>query len=162
MICTGYDQHIMSLLDKNEILWKCVLSNGQTAISDFDNSEKDPWTRLRHYCNNNGLDIIEVRVMCPGVPEELIYKDENGLDNIFMIRGVCKDLNDASQQVYKYMCFGKIEQDNKLHVKKFYWPEFKLSEVDEVRNLTEENEKLLYRKIKRCSGDCTCQKTGQS
>ena len=161
MICTGYNAHIMQLLDKNEILWKCILSDGKTVLSDFDNDQKDPWTRLKHYCNNNGLDIVEVRVMCPGVPEQEIYKDENGLSNIFIIRGMCKDLNDSSEQVYKYMCFGKLESDNKIHVKKFYWPEFKMSEIYEIRSLTEENEKLLYKKVKRCSEKCKCQKKEQ-
>ena len=54
MICTEYNSHIYELLHKQDILWKCILSNGQIALSDFDLPDtKDPWTRLKIFCNNN-------------------------------------------------------------------------------------------------------------
>jgi len=162
MICSGYNSHIMELLGRQELLWKCVLSDGTNALSDFDLPDaKDPWTRLKIYCNNNNLDIVEVRVISPGMPETLIYQDPNGLDNIFMIRGMCKDITDDGGQVFKFMCFGKLEDDGKIHVKKFYWPQFELGESEEIRGMTEDNDKLLYKKRKKCKENCECQSNEQ-
>lgn len=163
MICTGYNKHVTNLLDKQEILWKCILDDGTQVLSDFDlEGEKDPWTRLKIYCNNNQKDIVEVRVMCPGMPETTIYKDDNGLDQFFIIRGVFKDLTDDDAMVFKYMSFGKLEEDGKIHVSRFYWPEFNLIEASEVRNVTPENLELLYKKKKLCGDNCTCQKDEQT
>lgn len=164
MICTGYNPLIFKLLDNQEILWKCKLNDGTVAWSDFDNTEytdKDPWTRLKKYCYNNDKYITEVKVTCPGMPEVVVYSDENGLDNIFITRGMSKDINDDDAIVFRFMCFGKLEDDNKLYIQKFYWPEFELAEYKEVRELTFENEKLLYKKKKKCGDNCKCQSKEQ-
>ncbi len=162
MICTGYNQHITNLLNKQEILWKCILDDGTQVLSDFDiEDQKDPWTRLKMYCNNNNKQIVEVRVMCPGMPETTIYKDDNGLDKFFIIRGIFKDLTDDDSMVFKYMSFGKVEEDEKIHVARFYWPEFNLGPASEVRNITPDNLELLYNKKKFCGDNCTCQSNEQ-
>lgn len=158
MICTGYNSHILNLLDKQMILWKCVLENGTEVLSDFDIPDaKDPWTRLKNYCNNNNLNIIEVRVICPGMPEQTIFKDKNGLDNFFIIRGASKDILDSDDIVFRFMSFGILKDDGNIHVKKFYWPQFALGQSEEIRNLTEENKHLLFKKIKICGDNCSCQ-----
>lgn len=163
MICTGYNAHITSLLMKQQILWKLILNDGTEVWSDFDLPEtKDPWTRARHYCNNNSKDIIEVKVVIPGNPEQTVFRDENGLDKIFLIRGMAKDINDTGETIYSFMSFGKVEDDGLIHVKKFYWPECSFGASEEIREVTPENEKLLYKKITRCSDDCKCSKSKPS
>jgi hypothetical protein len=161
MVCTGYNQHITSLLMRQELLWKLVLSDNTEIWSDYDNGKKDPWQRAKIFCNNNNKTIISLYVLIPGAVPELVYHNEEGLDNFFVIRGILKDVHDIDTTVYRYLSFGKIEEDDKIHVKKFYWPECKFGTTEEIREITPENEKLLYRKIKRCSDDCTCQSKEQ-
>ena len=163
MICTSYNQHTMKLLHSGEILWRCILSDGTSAISDFDiEDQKDTWTRLKIYCYNNNLNITEVKVICPGMPEETIFEDKNGLDNFFISRGISKDITDNDTMTYKYMCFGILKDDNKIHVKKFHWPEFALAQNEEIRELTLENDNLMYKQNKRCKENCKCQSKEQT
>jgi hypothetical protein len=126
--------------------------------SDFDiPDEKDPWTRLKIYCNNNNLDVVEVRVMCPGMPEQVIFEDSNGLDNFFITRGISKDILDDEDMTFSFMSFGIKKEDGNIHVKKFYWPQFELGLSEEVRLLTSESQKILYTKRKKCKESCSCQ-----
>jgi hypothetical protein len=164
MICTGYNSHILSLLEKQEILWKCILNDGTQVWSDFDVPEqKDPWTRLKNYCNNNNNKYItEVKVLCPGMPETSIYKDENGLDNFLITRGMIRDLTDDADMVFRFMCFGKLNNQGTIDVTKFYWPEFELKEASEVRQMTPENDSLMYKRRKICGDDCTCPSNEQN
>jgi hypothetical protein len=159
MICTGYNQYILKLIDQQTILWKCILSDGTQAWSDFDiPDQKDPWTRLKIYCNNNDLDILQVRVLCPGMEETVIFEDESGLDNFFITRGMCKDIVDDDDMTFSFMSFGIVKEDGHVHVKKFYWPQFELGASEEVRLLTPENKKMLYNKRIKCKEGCSCQK----
>lgn len=163
MICRGYNQHILDLLMKQQVLWKCILSNGEECWSDFDVlDQKDPWTRLRYYCYNNNIDIKEVYVIVPGNPIQKVYSSETYLDNIILIRGHAKDINDSGETVYSFMTFGKVEEDGKIHVKRFYWPECQFGTHEEIREITPENEQLLYKRKNRCKENCECQKEEQS
>jgi hypothetical protein len=164
MICTGYDGYLRSLrVDKHEVLWRCILSNGKEAWSDFDRPEydKDPWTRLKIYCNNNNVDILEVRVNAVGIPEQTVYINPKGMDGFFITRGITKDLytNEGADGItYKYLAFGKLsDAGDQVFVKKFYWPECKFSETLETRAVTEDNMKLMYFKRKTCGENCECQ-----
>ena len=162
MICTGYNEHITKLLMNQQILWKLILDNGTEIWSDFDiEGQKDPWTRARHYCNNNNKNIVEIKVIVPGNPEHTVFQDSNGLDNILIIRGMAKDINDTGETIFSFMSFGKLESDGLIHVKRFYWPECSFGISEEVREVTIENEKLLYKKTKRCSDNCKCQEKKQ-
>ena len=162
MICTGYNEHIISLLNNQQILWKLVLNDGTEIWSDFDIPEsKDPWDRAKIYCNNNNKEILKVYVIVPGDIPILIYEDDNGLNEFFIIRGIIKDINNNDPMVYRYMSFGKLEDDNLIHVRKFYWPHYEFSQSEEIRTITDENKKLLYKKVKRCSEKCKCQEKEQ-
>ena len=163
MICRGFNSHIMHLLNMQQVLWKCILSDGTEAWSDFDiPDQKDPWSRLRTFCNNNLLDIIEVKAIIPGNPETTVFKDDNGLDNILIIRGTSKDLNSEGETSYSFMTFGQLKDDGKIHVRRFYWPECEFGTYVEVREITPENEALLYRRKIACGDSCTCQSKEQS
>lgn len=160
MICKSYNPEIRSLIvDQKLVLWKCILSNGEEAWSDYYTEGKDPWIRLKHYCNNNGIDIVEIKVLAYGIREQTVYKDESGLDGIFIIRGASKDLSATSNNVvYNYLAFGKVnKQTNIIETQKFYWPECSFDEIFEYREITAENKKLIYEKIKRCKENCECQ-----
>lgn len=162
MICTGYNGHITGLLMRQQILWKCILDDNTEVFSDFDiENQKDPWTRLRNYCYNNNKNIIEVKVVIPGNPEQTVFKDLNGLNNILIVRGTAKDINDSGETIFSFMTFGQLQDDGFIHVQKFYWPECSFAEHEEIRHVTPENENLLYRKRKRCEENCTCQSNEQ-
>jgi hypothetical protein len=60
------------------------------------------------------------------------------------------------------MCFGILKDDNKIHVKKFHWPEFALAQNEEIRELTLENDNLMYKQKKRCKENCKCQSKEQT
>ena len=159
MICTGYNERITGLLMSQQILWKCIFDDGTEGWSDFDLPDtKDPWTRVRQYCNNNNKDIVEVKVIVPGNPEQTVFKDLDGLDNILIVRGMAKDINDDSETVFGFMTFGQLKEDGKIYTSRFYWPECAFGTYEEIRELTKENESLLYRRKKICDENCTCQK----
>lgn len=163
MICTGYNSHITGLLMSQQILWKLILDDGTEIWSDFDMPDlEDPWTRARKYCNDNGKGIVEVRVIVPGQPENMVYRDENGLDKILIVRGVCKDIYGIDEVAYGFMTFGKVEDDGLVHVKRFYWPECAFGTSEELRKLTIDNEQLLFYSKKECGSNCKCQKNKQS
>jgi len=158
MICNAYNEHIRSLLLGQQVLWKCKLSDGSEAWSDFDLPDtKDPWTRLRHYCNNNNINIVEVYVIIPGQAPRLVFSNPEGLDGILLIRGTSKNIDDSGETVYSFMTFGIVEDDGLIHINRFYWPECIFGTNIETREITEENKKLLYYKQKRCKEDCSCQ-----
>ena len=159
MICTGYNERITGLLMSQQILWKCIFDDGTEGWSDFDLPDaKDPWTRVRQYCNNNNKDIVEVKVIVPGNPEQTVFKDLDGLDNILIVRGMAKDISDDSETVFGFMTFGQLKEDCKIYTIRFYWPECAFGTYEENRELTKENEALLYRRKKICDENCTCQK----
>jgi hypothetical protein len=158
MICKGYNEHIIGLLARQQILWKCTLDDGTEVLSDFDvPDKKDPWTRLRQYCYNNSKKITTVSVIIPGNPEQEVYSNPTGLDNILIIRGISKDINEVEETTYSFMTFGQLKEDNLIYVTRFYWPECRFGTPSEIRQLTPENEELLYRQRKTCGDDCSCQ-----
>lgn len=149
MICTGYNSHITQLLMNQQILWKLRLSSGIEVWSDFDvEGLSDPWTRAMEYCWKTGEDVISVSVIVPGQPESLVFHDESGLDGLLILRGTAKNITDTEETLYAFMTFGRLEDDGMIHVKKFFWPECSFLESEEVRELTPENERLLYVKEK--------------
>jgi hypothetical protein len=157
MICNNYNEHIRNLLLNQQVLWKCKLSNGSEAWSDFDvPDQKDPWSTLRVYCNNNNINIVEVYAIIPFQAPKLIFSDPNGLDNILLIRGTSKNIDDSGETVYSFMTFGKLEEDGLIHINRYYWPECLMGTNVETRLVTDENKKLLYKKI-QCEEGCKCQ-----
>lgn len=163
MICKTSNSHINQLLDKQEILWKCKLSNGEYAWSDFEYEDEDPWTRLRSYCKENNVDITEIYVMIAGMMPSLVFSDPDGLDGVFAIRGAVRELTDDNADLVRYMCFGKYEKEtDTVHVEKFFWPDVDIIPKYETRLLTEENQKLMIFKNRKCCKSGKCQKKEQN
>lgn len=145
MICTGYNAHITRLLMNQQILWKLKLKSGTEVWSDFDvEGLTDPWTRAKEHCNDSGDDIVSVSVIVPGQPELTVYSDENGLNNLLILRGTAKNITDTEETIYAFMTFGRLEDDGLVHVRKFFWPECSFLQSEEIRELTPENRNLLY------------------
>lgn len=148
MICTGYNAHITKLLSQQQILWKLRLNSGVEIWSDFDvEGLADPWTRAKEHCSKSKEYITSVSVIVPGQPETVVFENKSGLDSLLVMRGTAKNITDSEETVYSFMTFGKIVS-GQIHVKKFFWPECAFLESEEVRELTPENEKLLYVKAK--------------
>lgn len=158
MVCKQYNADIRKLIHQKYILWKCYLSNGEEIWSDYNTEAKDPWIRTKNYCRNNGIDIVKVTVLVIGAPEQTVYEDSNGLDGIFIIRGMAKDIMGTDETVYKYIAFGLLNKDKQIiDVKKYYWPECSFDSFTEERSITPENKELLYfKRNKPCESDCTC------
>lgn len=150
MICTQYNRHIIKLLKSPTILWKCILDDGTEVLSDFDMEDMaDPWTRLKEYCIANKRNIVEARAMPPGMPEFTVYKDVDGLDGLLLKRGAAKSLLDGVENNYQFLVFGLLQADGMLHVKNFYWPQCELGLDEEIRELTEENKLIIWRRLER-------------
>lgn len=148
MICSGYNAHIIKLLMDQQILWKLKLKSGTDIWSDFDiENFDDPWTRAKEYCRINKENIITVEVIVPGQEPIEVFHDENGLDEIFISRGIAKNITDIDETAYTFMVFGQLK-NNKLYIKKFFWPECEFLATEEIRELTDENKNLIYVKEK--------------
>lgn len=148
-VCFGYNRHLTTLLMNQQTLWKLRLKSGKEVWSDFDREGlEDPWTRVRRYCEATGDEIVYVGVIVPGQSEVSVFNDETGLDKILISRGIAKNITDIGETVYSFMTFGKVESDGLIHIKKFFWPECSFLESEETREVTEENQRLLYVKAK--------------
>lgn len=145
-ICTGYNNHIIQLLSNQQILWKLKLRSGLEIWSDFDSPEngRDPWTRAKSYLGESNEDLIKISVIVPGQPETTVFSNEAGLDRVFIMRGSAKNITDSEETLYSFMSFGMVENDGLIHVKRFFWPDCAFLKSEEVREITPENEKLLY------------------
>lgn len=158
MICKSYNQNIRELImDRKIVLWKCILSNGEEAWSDFI-AMNDPWVKLKNYCYNNNVNILEVRVLALGIREQTVFEDKDGLDGLIITGGISKDISDDSGLTYSFLSFGLLDKEkNEIKVKKFFWPECEFDDYEEVRTVTEENKEKILHKRKVCGEHCSCQ-----
>lgn len=148
MICTEINEHMKSLIRELEILWSVILNDGTEVFSDYNapGLTYQPWLRLQEYCNTSNKYIIQVNCIMFGADKKIIFEDKNGLDGIFVHRGVSKDIvlnDDESGDTgisYKQLIVGLWRNGtNIIDVKKFSWPENDLEPYNQTRSLTVNN-----------------------
>ena len=149
MLCTKQDSYVHNLLmDDIEILWKCTLSNGQMVWSDYDRPGEvgSPWERLMNFCEETGECVTKVQVLVFGAPQEVLFDNPNGLDGVFVVRGVSKDINMESGNAtsFQHLTAGVLNDNlDTVDVRKFSWPLCEFEAPVQTRKLTPENVNLM-------------------
>ena len=149
MLCTKQDSYVHKLLmDDIEILWKCTLSDGQMVWSDYDRPGEvsSPWERLMDFCEETGECVTKVQVLVFGAPQEILFDNPNGLDGVFVVRGVSKDINMESGNAtsFQHLTAGVLNVNlDTVDVRKFSWPLCEFEAPVQTRKLTPENVNLM-------------------
>lgn len=150
MICTRINEHIKTLIRDLEILWCAVLNDGTEVYSDYYIDDlPPPWIRLKEYCEKEKKYIKTIKCIMFGADPFIMFHDESGLDGIFVVRGMSKDIviNDDGIDnglAYKHLIVGLLEDNmTDIHVKKFSWPENELEPYNQSRVLTNDNFSIM-------------------
>ncbi len=149
MLCTKQDSYIHKLLMEDiEILWKCTLTDGQVVWSDYDRpgETESPWHRLMDFCDETGECITKVQALVFGAPQEILFDNPNGLDGLFVVRGVSKDINmeSGAATAFQHLTAGVLNDNlETVDVRKFSWPLCEFEAPVQTRMLTPENAQLM-------------------
>lgn len=148
MICSVQDAYFKGLVRNLEMLWCAHLNDGTTVYSDYERPGLDaPWIRLRNHCEQNNLFITKIEVIMFGAPKTTVFENEQGLDGIFIVRGMSRDLNigtDEPGPSYKQLVVGLLRDDEDIiDIRKFCWPENEFEKFIQTRSLTPDNAKLM-------------------
>ena len=162
-ITTEKDEYVRELIRQAKMLWKITLTDGTVAWSDPDryavesvvddvgggqrviSDEPDdlkPWNRLKKYCEEKGLTIKKVQVVCMGAPEEVIWEDEDGLDGVLVKRGAAqiRDTETGYSQAFQNLIVGVLNNNaTEIDVRKYSWPFNELEPYNQKRKVTPEN-----------------------
>jgi len=160
-ITTKFDSYIKNLVRSLEMLWTVKLNDGTVIYSDYDrNGNNDPFSKVLKYCEETGLYPVEVKSLMFGAPETVMFSDPNGLDGLFVVRGVIKDvdINSAENSIsYKKLVVGLLNKDEEtVEVKKFCWPENEIDSNRETRKLTLENLENMFFKDDKKKNEKKC------
>ena len=151
MICTSIDSYMQDLCyNKLYISWRVTLTDGTDVYGDYDRPGfENPWLRLAKHCEDNDVLPAAVRLHMFGASEELFFEDPNGLDGIFIMRGVGKDqaMDGSHSQSYQTLTVGLLRDDcSCIDVGKYTWPISSLEKRHSVRVLTKQNlENMIFK-----------------
>jgi hypothetical protein len=144
MICTQIDNYIEQLCyHELMISWQITLTDGTRVYGDYDRPGFDnPWVRLREHCLSNDVYPAKVELHMFGAVPETFFEDENGLDGIFVVRGVAKDqaMDGSHSQSFQTLTVGLLRDDcSCIDVSKYTWPINNFEQKSTTRVLTKEN-----------------------
>ena len=151
MICTTLDSYCQNYFySKLYISWQITLTDGTMVYGDYDRPGFDnPWNRLKMHCATNNVWPSKIELHMFGAPTELFFEDPNGLDGVFVVRGMAKDqaMDGSHSQSYQTLTVGLLREDcSCIDVSKYTWP---ISDFESGRNtrvLTQENlEYMLFK-----------------
>lgn len=151
MICTSIDSYIEDLCyNKLYISWVVTLTDGTKVYGDYDRPGfENPWIRLKKHCESNNVWPTEVKLHMFGAPAELFFEDPNGLDGLFIMRGMAKDqaMDGSHSQSYQTLTVGLLRDDcSCIDVAKYTWPISNLEKRNSARVLTKENlENMIFK-----------------
>ena len=148
MICKTRDGYMKKLIQTDLMIsWKITLTDGTTVYGDYDRPNcENPWSRLKDYCEQNKVVPKKVELHMFGAPKEVFFENENGLDGILVMRGMAKDqaMDGSHSQSFQTMTVSLLRGDcSKIDVAKYTWPINDFEKKRQVRNLTEDNLKLM-------------------
>jgi hypothetical protein len=148
MICTTIDSYVQDLCyNKLYISWVIVLTDGTHVYGDYDRPGfKNPWDRLKEHCVQNNVWPAKVKLHMFGAPEELFFEDENGLDGLFIMRGIGKDqaMDGSHSQSYQTLTVGLLRDDcSCIDIGKYTWPISSLEKRHSTRLLTTQNLEIM-------------------
>jgi hypothetical protein len=148
MICTKKDGYLRKLINSDLMIsWMATLSSGLTVFGDYDRPEMDnPWYRLRDYCKETGDTINKIELYMFGAESMVFFEDQNGLDGIFVMRGIAKDqaMDGSHSRSFQTLTVGVLSEDcSYVDVAKYTWPHNDFEKGSSRRVLTEENLKYM-------------------
>jgi len=144
MICTTIDSYIQKLCYTDLMIsWQITLNDGTKVYGDYDRPGFDnPWNRLKEHCRDNDVYPTKVELHMFGAPCEVFFEDENGLDGVFVMRGVGKDqsMDGSHSQSYQTITVGLLKDDcSGVDIGKYTWPISNFEKRHSTRELTQEN-----------------------
>lgn len=148
MICTSIDGY-MEQLCYNDLMisWQVTLQDGTKVYGDYDRPGFDnPWVRLVEHCTKNDIYPTKVELHMFGAPHEIFFEDENGLDGLFIMRGMAKDqaMDGSHSQSFQTITVGLLRDDAScIDVGKYTWPLSQFEKRHSTRVLTKENIKSM-------------------
>lgn len=144
MICTSIDGYMEQLCyTELMISWQITLTDGTKVYGDYDRPGFDnPWTRLKNHCATNNVYPAKVELHMFGAPHEVFFENENGLDGLFVMRGMAKDqaMDGSHSQSFQTITVGLLRDDcSCIDVSKYTWPISQFEKRNSTRVLTFEN-----------------------
>lgn len=144
MICTAIDGYMEQLCyTELMISWQITLSDGTKVYGDYDRPGfENPWIRLKKHCESNNIIPVKIELHMFGAPHEIFFEDENGLDGIFVMRGMAKDqaMDGSHSQSFQTITVGLLRDDcSCIDVAKYTWPISQFEKRNSTRVLTFEN-----------------------
>lgn len=125
------------------ISWKITLTDDTIVYGDYERPGfENPWSRLRDHCKENDTALAKVELYMFGAPHEVFFEDENGLDGIFIVRGVAKDqaMDGSFSRSFQTLTVGLLNgKCSEITVRKFCWPINEFEQASSVRGLSTEN-----------------------
>ena len=155
MICKSIDGYMEKLCYHDLMIsWQITLNDGTKAYGDYDREGFDnPWIRLKRYCAENDVYPVKVELHMFGAPHEIFFEDEEGLDGVFVMRGMAKDqaMDGSHSQSFQTITVGLLRDDcSCIDVAKYTWPISQFEKRHSTRVLTEENvANMLFKNVSK-------------
>lgn len=144
MICTSIDSYVEQLCyHELMISWQITLTDGTKVYGDYDRPGfENPWVRLKEHCNTNDVYPSKIELHMFGALPETFFEDDNGLDGVFVMRGMAKDqaMDGSHSQSFQTLTVGLLRDDcSCIDVSKYTWPINNFESKTSTRVLTKEN-----------------------
>jgi len=151
MICTSIDGYMENLCyHELMISWQITLTDDTKVYGDYDRPNfENPWIRLKKYCESNLIYPKRVELHMFGAPCEIFFENENGLDGVFVMRGMAKDqaMDGSHSQSFQTLTVGLLRDDcSCIDISKYTWPISNFEQRQSTRVLTKENiEAMIFK-----------------
>ena len=115
MICTEFDGYMKQLCHEQLMIsWVITLTDGVVVYGDYERPQfENPWIRLREHCEKHDVLPSKVELYMFGAEHKVFFEDENGLDGLFIMRGVAKDqaMDGSHSQSFQTLTVGLLRDD---------------------------------------------------
>lgn len=144
MICTSIDGYFEKTCYTDLMIsWQITLTDGTTVYGDYDRPGFDnPWIRLKKHCMENDVYPAKIELHMFGAEHKVFFEDDNGLDGVFVMRGIAKDqaMDGSHSQSFQTLTVGLLRDDcSCLDISKYTWPFNNFEKKISTRVLTVEN-----------------------
>jgi len=151
VICTEFDGYMKQLCHEQLMIsWVITLTDGVVVYGDYERPQfENPWIRLREHCEKHDVLPSKVELYMFGAEHKVFFEDENGLDGLFIMRGVAKDqaMDGSHSQSFQTLTVGLLRDDcEHIDVAKYTWPHNDFEQKESVRGLSTKNlEQMIFK-----------------
>lgn len=151
MICKTLDGYMKRLTHSDLMIsWKIFLKDGSEVYGDYDRPGfENPWIRLKNYCKENNTIPIRIELYMFGCPRHVFFEDENGLDGLYVFRGIGKEqtMIGNHSKSFQTLTVGLLSSDcSCINVKKYCWPKNDFEKTNSRRSLTAQGlESMIFK-----------------